>query len=151
MAPVASVPQAHRPVLPCPGQRYVGVFSLALQAPTWAQPLGSAVAVAFIVLVTVILVVDAVAVVRLVDKTVAAVDVVVIKIVVVALEAWRLQAALMTEAGNESAAGVCDCSARFAGTRVEVETKLVMVLVLTTTELVAGTTVDRMMLDGVSI
>jgi len=49
--------------------------------------LGLAVAVALAVLVTVIVVVDAVAVVRLVNKTVEAVDVVVARTVVVALEA----------------------------------------------------------------
>jgi hypothetical protein len=112
--------------------------------------LGFAVAVALVVLVTVMVVVDAVAVVTLVNKTVEAVDVVVVKTVVVALEAWRLQAALMTEAGYESAAGVCSCSARFAGTRVEVETKVVTTRVLTT-ELAAGTMVDRIVLVGLTI
>jgi hypothetical protein len=108
-----------------------------------------AVAVAFAVLVTVMVVVDAVAVVRLVNKAVDAVDVVVVRIVVVALEAWRLHAALMTEAGNESTAGVCSWSARFAGTCVEVETKVVTTWVLTT-ELAAGTMVDRMVLVGLT-
>ena len=89
--------------------------------------MGFAVAVALVVLVTVMVVVDAVAVLRLVNKTVEAVIVVVLRTVVVALEAWRWQAALMTEAGKESAAGVCSCSARFAGTRVEVETKVVTI------------------------
>jgi hypothetical protein len=97
----------------------------------------------------VILVVNAVAVVRLVNKTVEAVDVVVVKTVVVALETWRLQAAMMTEAGYESAAGVCSWSARFAGTRVEVEMKVVTTWVLTT-ELAAGTKVDRIVLVGLT-
>lgn len=88
--------------------------------------MGLAVAVALAVLVTIMVVVDAVAVVRLVNKTVEAVDVVVVRTVELALEAWRLQAALMTEAGKERAAGVCSCSARFAGTRVEVETVVVI-------------------------
>lgn len=113
------------------------------------HPLGLVVAVALAVLVTVKVVVDAVAVVRLVKKTLEAVDVVVVRTVVVALETWRLQAALMTEAGNERAAGVCNCSARFAGTCVEVETIVVTTFVLTT-ELAAGTTVDKMVLVGVT-
>jgi hypothetical protein len=112
--------------------------------------LGLAVAVALAVLVTVIVVVDAVAVVRLVNKTVEAVDVVVVRTVVVALEALRLQAALMTEAGKERAAGVCSCSARFAGTCVEVATNVVVTSVLAT-ELAAGTMVDRMVLVGATI
>jgi hypothetical protein len=111
--------------------------------------LAVAVAFAFAVLVTVRVVVDAVAVVRLVNKTVEAVDVVVVRTVEVALEAWRLQAALMIEAGNDSAAGVCSCSARFAGICVEVETKVVMTWVLTR-ELAAGTMVERMMLVGLT-
>lgn len=120
------------------------------QTAAWEQPLGLAVAVALVVLVTVIVVVDAVAVFRLVNKTVEAVEVVVVRTVVVALEACKLQAALITEAGNESAAGVCSWSARFAGIRVEVETKEVTTRVLTT-ELAAGTIVDRILLVGVTI
>jgi hypothetical protein len=113
------------------------------------QPLGLAVAVALAVLVTVMVVVDAVAVVRLVNKTTDAVDVVVVRMVVVAFEAWRLQAALMTDAGKERAAGVCGWSARFAGTCVKVATKVVAVEVLTTV-LVAGMMVERMVLVGLT-
>lgn len=116
----------------------------------WAQPFGLAVAVALIVLVTVMVAVDAVAVVKLVNKTVEAVEVVVVRMVVVAFEAWRLQAALITEPGKERAAGVCSCSARFAGMCVEVETKVVTIEVLTT-ELAAGMMVDTMVLVGLTI
>jgi len=56
----------------------------------------------------------------------------------------------MTEAGKERADGVCSCSARFAGTRVEVATNVVVTLVLIT-ELATGTTVDRTVLVGVTI
>ena len=56
----------------------------------------------------------------------------------------------MTEAGKDRAAGVCSCSARFAGTCVEVVTIVVMTLVLTR-ELAAGTTVERIVLVGVTI
>jgi hypothetical protein len=95
-------------------------------------------------------VIDAVAVVRLVNKTTDAVDVVVVRTVEVAFETWRLQAALMTDAGKERAARVCGWSARFAGTCVKVATKVVVVEVLTTV-LTAGTMVERMVLVRLTI
>lgn len=152
MTPFVSVPQAHLPSLPSL-QSYVGTGLSFEQRPAWAQPfelgLGLTVAVALVVLVTVMVVVDAVAVVRLVNKTVEAVEVVVVRTVVVAFEACRLQAALIMEPGKERAAGVCSCSARFAATRVVVATKIVTIEVLTT-ELAAGTMVDTILLVGLT-